>query len=73
MDFFSSVNALFEAHSLIKIKQNLKIKQLNEPIMVRITEWNTKGLLTRIEGLRAFLAKAELVKRINSFTDLKEM
>ncbi|KAK2366740.1 protein PIGMENT DEFECTIVE 338, chloroplastic [Trifolium repens] len=42
------------------------------PIMVRITEWNTKGLLTRIEGLRAFLPKAELVKRINSFTDLKK-
>ncbi|WJX71206.1 hypothetical protein P8452_55223 [Trifolium repens] len=49
-----------------------QIKQLNEPIMVRITEWNTKGLLTRIEGLRAFLPKAELVKRINSFTDLKK-
>ncbi|RDY09103.1 rps1A, partial [Mucuna pruriens] len=49
-----------------------QIKQLNEPIEVRITEWNTGGLLTRIEGLRAFIPKAELVKRANSFTDLKE-
>ncbi|MED6118248.1 hypothetical protein PIB30_000874 [Stylosanthes scabra] len=49
-----------------------QIKQLNEPIEVRITEWNTGGLLTRIEGLRAFIPKAELVKRVNSFTELKE-
>ncbi|GAB4861083.1 hypothetical protein Ancab_036240 [Ancistrocladus abbreviatus] len=49
-----------------------QIKQLNEPIEVRITEWNTGGLLTRIEGLRAFLPKEELVNRINSFTELKE-
>ncbi|XP_057426867.1 protein PIGMENT DEFECTIVE 338, chloroplastic-like [Lotus japonicus] len=49
-----------------------QIQQLNEPIEVRITEWNTGGLLTRIEGLRAFLAKAELVKRVNTFTELKE-
>lgn len=27
----------------------LQIKQLNEPIEVKITEWNTGGLLTRIE------------------------
>lgn len=27
----------------------MQIKQLNEPIEVRITEWNTGGLLTRIE------------------------
>lgn len=26
-----------------------QIRQLNEPIEVRITEWNTGGLLTRIE------------------------
>lgn len=26
-----------------------QIKQLNEPIEVKITEWNTGGLLTRIE------------------------
>lgn len=77
-----------------------QIKQINEPIEVRITEWNTGGLLTRIEvctlqvsnfqygaylrmslikcsklvlqGLRAFLPKAELLKRVNSFTELKE-
>ncbi|KAK7315314.1 hypothetical protein VNO77_33854 [Canavalia gladiata] len=49
-----------------------QVKQLNEPIEVRITEWNTKGLLTRIEGIRAFLPKAELLKRVNSFTELKE-
>ncbi|KAL8172436.1 hypothetical protein V2J09_024240, partial [Rumex salicifolius] len=49
-----------------------QIKQLNEPIQVRITEWNTGGLLTRIEGLRAFLPKAELVTRVNNFSELKE-
>lgn len=27
----------------------MQIKQLGEPIEVRITEWNTGGLLTRIE------------------------
>ncbi|KAL2336649.1 hypothetical protein Fmac_011095 [Flemingia macrophylla] len=45
---------------------------VGEPIEVRITEWNAKGLLTRIEGLRAFLPKGELLKRVNSFTELKE-
>ncbi|CAI9778005.1 unnamed protein product [Fraxinus pennsylvanica] len=49
-----------------------QIKQLNEPIEVKITEWNTGGLLTRIEGLRAFLPKAELMNRVNNFTQLKE-
>ncbi|XP_044509896.1 protein PIGMENT DEFECTIVE 338, chloroplastic-like [Mangifera indica] len=49
-----------------------QIKQLNEPIEVKITEWNTGGLLTRIEGLRAFLPKVELLNRVNSFTELKE-
>lgn len=29
----------------------MQIKQLNEPIEVKITEWNTGGLLTRIEVL----------------------
>lgn len=48
-----------------------QILQLNEPIEVKIYEWNTGGLLTRIEGLRAFLPKFELVDRISSFTDLK--
>ncbi|KAF6135610.1 hypothetical protein GIB67_038899 [Kingdonia uniflora] len=53
-----------------------EIKQLNEPIEVRITEWNTGGLLTRIEyyitGLRAFIPKAELMNKVNNFTDLKQ-
>ncbi|CAN8239383.1 unnamed protein product [Cochlearia groenlandica] len=49
-----------------------QIKQLNEPIEVKITEWNTGGLLTRIEGLRGFISKQELVKKVNSFTELKE-
>ncbi|CAO2183510.1 unnamed protein product [Urochloa humidicola] len=45
--------------------------QLDEPIEVKIYEWNTGGLLTRIEGLRAFLPKVELMDRIGTFTDLK--
>ncbi|KAH9604909.1 hypothetical protein KSS87_009689 [Heliosperma pusillum] len=49
-----------------------QIEQLGEPIQVRIMEWNTGGLLTRIEGLRAFLPKAELVEKVNSFADLKD-
>ncbi|CAA2966051.1 30S ribosomal S1 homolog A [Olea europaea subsp. europaea] len=49
-----------------------QIKQLNEPIEVKITEWNTGGLLTRIEGLRAFLPKAELMNKVSNFTQLKE-
>lgn len=49
-----------------------QIKQLNEPIEVKLTEWNTGGLLTRIEGLRAFLPKAELTKRVTNLTELKE-
>ncbi|XP_020889974.1 uncharacterized protein LOC9324907 isoform X2 [Arabidopsis lyrata subsp. lyrata] len=49
-----------------------QIKQVNEPIEVKITEWNTGGLLTRIEGLRAFIPKQELVKKVNNFTELKE-
>lgn len=48
-----------------------QIMQLDEPIEVKIYEWNTGGLLTKIEGLRAFLPKFELMDRINSFTDLK--
>lgn len=49
-----------------------EIKDLNEPIEVKISEWNTGGLLTRIEGLRAFLPKAELLNRVNNFKELKE-
>ncbi|WVZ69887.1 hypothetical protein U9M48_018605 [Paspalum notatum var. saurae] len=60
-----------------------QIMQLDEPIEVKIYEWNTGGLLTKIEarkirfrpasfqGLRAFLPKFELMDRITSFTDLK--
>ncbi|XP_015689148.2 protein PIGMENT DEFECTIVE 338, chloroplastic-like [Oryza brachyantha] len=48
-----------------------QIMQLDEPIEVKIYEWNTGGLLTRIEGLRAFLPKFELMDRIKTFTDLK--
>ncbi|KAL5219856.1 hypothetical protein ABZP36_024569 [Zizania latifolia] len=48
-----------------------QIMQLDEPIEVKIYEWNTGGLLTRIEGLRTFLPKFELMDRINTFTDLK--
>eukprot|EP01018_Ginkgo_biloba_P026873 Gb_23363 [translate_table: standard] len=49
-----------------------QIKELNEPIEVRIAEWNTGGLITRIEGLRAFLPKTELVnKPFDNFAALK--
>ncbi|XP_055834444.1 protein PIGMENT DEFECTIVE 338, chloroplastic [Solanum dulcamara] len=64
-----STRRLFRRIAWHRVRQ---IKQLNEPIEVKITEWNTGGLLTRIEGLRAFLPKAELMNRVNSFTDLKE-
>ncbi|KAL2334970.1 hypothetical protein Fmac_016183 [Flemingia macrophylla] len=64
-----STRRLFRRIAWHRLRQ---IKQVGEPIEVRITEWNAKGLLTRIEGLRAFLPKGELVKRVNSFTELKE-
>ncbi|KAJ4952069.1 hypothetical protein NE237_028901 [Protea cynaroides] len=64
-----STRRLFRRISWHRVRQ---IKQLNEPIEVIITEWNTGGLLTRIEGLRAFLPKGELMGRVNNFTDLKE-
>lgn len=64
-----STRRLFRRVAWHRVRQ---IKQLNEPIEVRITEWNTGGLLTRIEGLRAFLPKAELMNRVNTFTELKE-
>ncbi|KAI5400069.1 hypothetical protein KIW84_065128 [Lathyrus oleraceus] len=64
-----STRRLFRRIAWRRVRQ---IQQLNEPIEVRITEWNTAGLLTTIEGLRAFVPKAELVTRVNSFTDLKE-
>ncbi|XP_062097492.1 protein PIGMENT DEFECTIVE 338, chloroplastic [Humulus lupulus] len=64
-----STRRLFRRMAWHRVRQ---IKQLNEPVEVRITEWNTGGLLTRIEGLRGFIPKAELVNRINNFGDLKE-
>ncbi|KAK3018091.1 hypothetical protein RJ639_004776 [Escallonia herrerae] len=64
-----STRRLFRRMAWHRVRQ---IKQLNEPIEVKISEWNTGGLLTRIEGLRAFLPKAELINRINNFTELKQ-
>ncbi|KAF6149478.1 hypothetical protein GIB67_011379 [Kingdonia uniflora] len=64
-----STRRLFRRVAWHRVRQ---IKQLNEPIEVRITEWNTGGLLTRIEGLRAFIPKAELMNKVNNFTDLKQ-
>uniref|UniRef100_A0A5B7CAP3 S1 motif domain-containing protein n=1 Tax=Davidia involucrata TaxID=16924 RepID=A0A5B7CAP3_DAVIN len=64
-----STRRLFRRVAWHRVRQ---IKQLNEPFEVKITEWNTGGLLTRVEGLRAFLPKAELMNRANNFTDLKD-
>ncbi|GAV68150.1 S1 domain-containing protein [Cephalotus follicularis] len=64
-----SSRRLFRQMSWHRVRQ---IKELDEPIEVKMTEWNTGGLLTRIEGLRAFLPKVELMKRVNTFTELKE-
>ncbi|KAK4348706.1 hypothetical protein RND71_031461 [Anisodus tanguticus] len=64
-----STRRLFRRIAWHRVSQ---IKQLNEPFEVKITEWNTGGLLSRIEGLRAFLPKAELMNRVNSYTELKE-
>lgn len=64
-----STRRLFRKMAWHRVRQ---IKQLHEPIEVKFTEWNTGGLLTRIEGLRAFLPKAELLSRVNNFTELKE-
>ncbi|KAL9255734.1 pigment defective 338, chlorplastic [Drosera capensis] len=58
--------------SLLAWHRVRQIQQFNQQIEVRITEWNAKGLLTRIEGVRAFLPKGELVGRANSFTELKQ-
>ncbi|PIN04404.1 hypothetical protein CDL12_23052 [Handroanthus impetiginosus] len=64
-----SSRRLFRRIAWHRVRQ---IKQLNEPIEVKITEWNTGGVLTRIEGLRAFLPKAELLNRVNNYTELKQ-
>ncbi|KAJ6999617.1 hypothetical protein NC653_010369 [Populus alba x Populus x berolinensis] len=55
-----------------RVLEGRLIKDLNEPIEIKISEWNTGGLLARIEGLRAFLPKAELMNRVNNFKELKE-
>ncbi|GER29368.1 30S ribosomal protein S1 [Striga asiatica] len=64
-----SARKLFRRIAWHRVRQ---IEQLNEPIEVILTEWNTAGLLTRIEGLRAFLPKAELMNRVNNYTEMKE-
>ncbi|KAL9234220.1 hypothetical protein vseg_009115 [Gypsophila vaccaria] len=58
----------FRQIALHRVRQ---IEHLGEPFQVRITEWNTGGLLARLEGLRAFIPKPELVEKVNSFADLK--
>ncbi|KAM1348376.1 hypothetical protein ACFX2F_002559 [Malus domestica] len=60
---------LFRRISWHRVRQ---IKQLNERTEVRIAEWNTGGLLTRIEGPRAFLPKTYLMSKVNNFTELRE-
>ncbi|KAJ6925654.1 hypothetical protein NC651_010153 [Populus alba x Populus x berolinensis] len=64
-----STRRLFRRLAWQRVRQ---IKDLNEPIEIKISEWNTGGLLARIEGLRAFLPKAELMNRVNNFKELKE-
>uniref|UniRef100_A0A2P2KXF8 S1 RNA-binding domain-containing family protein n=1 Tax=Rhizophora mucronata TaxID=61149 RepID=A0A2P2KXF8_RHIMU len=64
-----STRRLFRRIAWHRVRQ---IKELNEPIEVKITEWNTGGLLTRIEGLRAFLPKVELLNKVKNFKELKE-
>uniref|UniRef100_A0A0E0C763 S1 motif domain-containing protein n=1 Tax=Oryza meridionalis TaxID=40149 RepID=A0A0E0C763_9ORYZ len=63
-----SARRLFRRVAWHRVRQ---IKQLNVPIKVKIFEWNAGGLLTRIEGLRAFLPKPEMMTRPRNFTDLK--
>ncbi|KAM0894437.1 hypothetical protein ACQ4PT_024416 [Festuca glaucescens] len=63
-----TVNVLYMT---VSVHTDVQMKQLNAPIKVKIFEWNAGGLLTRIEGLRAFLPKAEMMSRPRNFTDLK--
>lgn len=50
-----------------------QIKEENEPIVIYISEWNTGGLISRIEGLRVFLPKGEMVNiPFDNFAALKE-
>lgn len=45
----------------------IQIKQLNEPVRVKITEWNTGGLLTRIEVTFSSIPVAEEVNEYIGF------
>lgn len=63
-----SARRLFRRVAWHRVRQ---MKRLNAPIKVKIFEWNAGGLLTRIEGLRAFLPKPEMMSRPRNFTDLK--
>uniref|UniRef100_A0ACD5T809 Uncharacterized protein n=1 Tax=Avena sativa TaxID=4498 RepID=A0ACD5T809_AVESA len=63
-----SARRLFRRVAWHRVRQ---IKQLNVPIKVKILEWNAGGLLSRIEGLRAFLPKPEMMTRPRNYTDLK--
>ncbi|KAJ3701873.1 hypothetical protein LUZ61_005578 [Rhynchospora tenuis] len=63
-----SCRRLFRQLAWHRVRQ---IMQLKEPFQVTISEWNTGGLLARIEGLRAFLPKTELMNRVTNFTELK--
>ncbi|KAM0857675.1 hypothetical protein ACQ4PT_048327 [Festuca glaucescens] len=65
----SSISNDFVVH--FSVHTDVQMKQLNAPIKVKIFEWNAGGLLTRIEGLRAFLPKPEMMTRPRNFTDLK--
>ena len=46
---FKSFDALCKVLTNMLDMSTLQIKQFNEPIEVRITEWSSNGLLTRIE------------------------
>ncbi|GJM89579.1 hypothetical protein PR202_ga05784 [Eleusine coracana subsp. coracana] len=63
-----SARRLFRRVAWHRVRQ---IKQLNVPIKVKIFEWNAGGLLSRIEGLRAFLPKPEMMTKPRNFKDLK--
>ncbi|KAJ4749805.1 30S ribosomal protein S1 [Rhynchospora pubera] len=63
-----SCRRLFRQLAWHRVRQ---IMQLKEPFQVTISEWNTGGLLTRIEGIRAFHPKTELLSRVTNFTELK--
>ncbi|KAM3412143.1 hypothetical protein ACQJBY_003678 [Aegilops geniculata] len=73
-EVLSSIAIIFIRNVLymtISVHTGVQIKQLNVPIKVKISEWNAGGLLSRIEGLRAFLPKPQMMTRPRNFTDLK--